>query len=244
MRGRWYDKMREEKYKINPELIDKRITKRLLLKKKVNLIISIIIAVLGLSTAYMAFIVEVGISSFRYLTVNGTLFTTVGSIVFIIANIYEFAKKKEITNVFVYYIRLSCAVTETVIMLVILITWIMGDTSGLNKWNLVVMHVVIPILTVASFIVNDAPIGKIPPFKRFYCTAFITVYIIIILSLFCSGILPMDMIPYTFIDWRTVPVLQIICFVTIVYLIAFIVATILYQLNKKLYWQWFRKLTK
>ena len=235
--------MREEKYITDLDLIDERITERLRLKKKVNLVISVIIAVLGILTMYMAFIVEVGISSFRYLTINGTIFTTIGSLVFIIANIYEYVTKKEVTNVFVYYVRLSCAVTETVIMLVILITWIMGDVSGLNKWNLVIMHVVIPVLTVSSFITNDAPIGRIPPLKRFYCTAFITVYLIVILCLFCSGTLSMDMIPYSFIDWRTVPVWLIVCYAAVVYIIAFVIATILYLLNRKVSWLWFRKLT-
>ena len=235
--------MKPVSHKIDHELIDRKITERFRLKKKVNLIISILIVILGIATLYMAFGVEVGISSFRYLTINGTLFTTIGSFVFIAANIYELTTGKEITNVPVYYIRLSCAVTETVIMLVILIAFMMGDASGLDKWNQVGTHIVIPVLTVSSFVANDAPIGKVAPLKRLCCTIFITVYSIIIIALFGSGVLPMDMIPYAFIDWRVVPVWQIICYAGIVYFIAFMIATVLYQLNKKLSWLWFRKLT-
>jgi len=235
--------MKTEKRQIDHDLIDRKITERFRLKKKVNLIISALIALLGIATLYMAFGVEVGISSFRYLTINGTLFTTFGSLVFVAANIYELTTGKEITNVPVYYIRLSCAVTETVIMLVILIAFVMGDPSGLDKWNQIGTHIVIPILTVSSFITNDAPIGMVAPLKRFYCTVFITVYAIVIIALFGGGVLPMDMIPYAFIDWRVVPVWQIVCSVGMVYLIAFIIATVLYRLNKKLSWLWFRKLT-
>ena len=231
-------------HQIDDEHIDQRIAERLRLKKKVNLIISVIIVLLAIATLYMAFGVEVGISSFVYLTINATIFTTLGSLAFIAANVYELKTGRELTSVPVYYIRLSCAVTETVVMLVILIGFIMGDPSGLDKWNQVGNHIIIPVLTISSFITNDAPIGRVTPLKRFYCTAFITVYAIIIIGIFSSGILSMEMIPYPFLDWRVIPVWQIVCYAGIVYLIAFIVATVLYHLNRKLSWLWFRDLAK
>ena len=235
--------MGEEKHITDLDLVDERITERFRLKKKVNLLISVMIAILGVLTMYMSFFVEQGEAMCRYLTINGTIFTMAGSFVFIIANLYEYTTEKEITGAFVYYVRLSCAVTEAVIMLVVLLAWVMGDESGLNKWDVVLMHVVIPVLTVFSFITNDAPIGIVPPLKRFYCTAFITVYCIFIAFLFGRGILPMDLIPYSYIDWRVVPVWQIVCYAVIVYAIAYGIATILYWLNRKLSWLWFRNLT-
>lgn len=162
--------METAKGQIGYDMIDAKIRGRFRLKKEVNLIISVLIVIFGIATLYMAFAVEVGLSSFLYLTINGTLFTTLGTLLFIAANIYEFSTGKEITSIKVYFIRLSCAVTEAVIMLVILIDFMMGDPSGLDKWNQVGTHIVIPVLTVSSFITNDAPIGRVTPLQRFSCT--------------------------------------------------------------------------
>lgn len=209
------------------DLVDERITERIRRKKEVNLVISLIIATLGIAALHTTFFVETGISALRYLTVNGTLFTTIGSVAFAIVNVYEHVTTREVDSAAVYYLRLSCAVTEASIMVVILIQWLAGDASGLNKWVLLSMHVVIPVLTVSSFVTNDPPIGKVPALRRLGCTSFITLYAIVILCLFCSKTLPMDMIPYPFVDWRVVPAWQIACSVAVVYLIAFAIASAL-----------------
>ena len=78
--------------------------------------------------------------------------------------------------------------------------------------------------------------------RRLGCTSFITLYAIVILCLFCSKTLPMDMIPYPFVDWRVVAAWQIACSVAVVYLIAFAIASALCRLNRTLSWLWFRGL--
>ena len=56
------------------------------------------------------------------MTVDGTLFTTFGAIVYIAVNLVELLRKTELTRVSAYYIRLSSAVAESVILSVVLVS--------------------------------------------------------------------------------------------------------------------------
>ena len=60
-------------------------------------------------------------------------------------------------------------------------------------------------LTVASFTLNDSPIGRLKPSAIRKGTWFISVYAVIILSLILSGTIEKDMIPYFFLDVRNNP---------------------------------------
>lgn len=223
------------------DIVSERMSERFRLKKKVNLILSILIFELGVIPLYIMFAVKDGIYAFRWLTINSTIFVMATSLVFISVNVYEYVTQREMTSVPVYLIRLSGAVLEFVIMTVVAIGYFLGDASLFDEWDEVVTHLIIPILVVTSFVINDAPIGKISPAKKLLCTAFMTVYGAVILTLFISGALPMDLIPYSFLDWRVLPVWKIVGTVVLIYVIAYLTATALNRLNRRVSWLWFRK---
>jgi hypothetical protein len=214
--------------------------RRFKLKKKVNLVISIIIFLVGIVPMYLVFAVKEGIYALRFLTVNGTLFTMLGALVFVFINLFEIITGKEMTRIWMYFLRLSCAVSESVIMIVVFIGFLLGDPSALDEWDEMVTHGLMPILTIVSFVSNDSPIGKVPPRKRINGTWFITVYGVVVISLIAGGVISMDMIPYPFLNPNVLPPVLIIGAVLLIYLIAFSVATLLYRLNRKLSWLWFR----
>ena len=222
------------------ELIYDKFDRRFKLKKTVNLIISVIIFLLGIVPMYLVFAFKEGIYALRFLTVNGTLFTMLGAFVFIFINLYEIISGKEMTRIWMYFLRLSCAVSESVIMIVVLIGFLIGDRYPLDEWDEMITHGIMPVLVVLSFITNDSPIGKVTPLKRLNGTWFITVYGVVVISLFACKVIPMDMIPYPFLDPNVLPPVLIVGSVVLIYLIAFLVATLLYRLNRKLSWLWFR----
>lgn len=85
-------------------------------KKMTNLAVSALIAFLGISSFLYGLQLEPIPTIFRWMTVDGTLFTTFGAVFFIVVNIVEMVRKTELTRVSVYYIRLSSAVAESVII--------------------------------------------------------------------------------------------------------------------------------
>jgi hypothetical protein len=203
-----------------------------------------IIVMIGIIPMYLVFAKKAGIYALRWLTVDGTLFTMTGSFIFIIVNMYEIVTGNEMTRIPVYFIRLSCAVSEAVIMIVVFIGFCLGDPSALDEWDEIVTHAIMPVLMVISFITNDSPIGKVKPVMRLHGTWFITIYGLVIIQLFATEIIPMSMIPYPFLNPDLLPLWMIVGAILIIYLIAFIIATILYQLNRKLSWLWFRGITR
>ena len=88
---------------------------RYLYKKITNICISALIVFLGVSSFLFGWHIEPSVTIFRYLTVDGTVFTTVGAAVFIAANLIELIGHTELTWPSVYYLRLSAAVAESVI---------------------------------------------------------------------------------------------------------------------------------
>ena len=86
-------------------------------KKITNICISVLIVFLGVSSFIYGWHIEPGITIFRFLTVDGTLFTTAAAAVFVIANLIEILAETEVTRKTVYYVRLSAAVAESVSVL-------------------------------------------------------------------------------------------------------------------------------
>ncbi len=218
--------------------------RRFRLKKSINLLISMIIVMIGIVPMYLVFAKKAGIFALRWLTVDGTLFTMTGSFIFIIVNIYELVTGKELTHIPVYFIRLSCAVSEAVIMIVVFIGFCLGDPSALDEWDELVTHAIMPVLMIISFVTNDSPIGKIKPLMRLHGTWFITIYGLIIIQLFSTEVIPMSMIPYPFLNPDLLPMWMIIGAVLLIYIIAFTITTVLYLLNRKMSWLWFHGITK
>ena len=98
-----------------------RFSRRYTIKKRVNAIICLFIALCGISSVLYSVFVN-GMNLFdrlRYMTFNATIFTTLISLVFAVACLVEAASGTEITHRWIYFLRLSSAATEIVVFAVV-----------------------------------------------------------------------------------------------------------------------------
>lgn len=137
-----------EQLKIYEE-IQENLYRRYRLKKRTNLCISLAIALLGITS----FVYGLGLESIRtilrWLTVDGTLFTTSGAILCITVNLVEVLKNTEMTRLSAYYLRLSSAMAESVIFIVVLFSQLPIFPEHLpifDRYDSFVMHVLVPLL--------------------------------------------------------------------------------------------------
>ena len=218
-------------------------TRRYRLKKAINAVLCFIIAFWGISALlYSAFVLHDNLFHYlRYMTFDGTIFTTVTSLLRGIACIQERRKDFEITDRKVFFLRLSSATTELVILAVVLfgLSPLVPDNPDISTYTGIVMHLVMPFLTLFSFLFNDAPIGKLKPLEVFQGTTYITIYAIIMMILFGFRILPSSMAPYSFLNFDTTSLLyKLECLIGI-YAAGYAISLVLSKLNRQLSWIWF-----
>ena len=217
--------------------------KRYQRKKKTNLAISLAIVILGVSSFMFGLRLESFPTIFRWMTVDGTVFTTLGASLFVVVNLVEMLAHTEMTRVAVYYIRLSSAVAESVVFIVVMFSRLPFFAEHLpifDRYDSFVMHVLIPILGVVSFMINDSPIGRLSTAKRWHGTWFVTFYAVVILTLIGTGQLSSEMIPYFFLDYRQNGWGVFLCAFAFVYGSAYLMAWRLSEWNRKLSWIWFK----
>ena len=101
------------------------------------------------------------------------------------------------------------------------------------------MHLVIPFATVVSFVCNDAPIGRLGPLEPLHGTWFITVYAVVMVFLFGTGILPGTAAPYSFLDFEHASLRFVLLCLLGVYSVGYAVSWLLSRLNRRLSWIWF-----
>lgn len=227
------------------ELIEIGFRRRFKIKKLVNLIVCAVIAVLGITSfLYIWNYDGDGILTFRWMTVDGTVFSTVIAIVYCVASVLEMTKYTEITFNFVYYLRLASAVAEGLIIVVVLLSQLPFSPQHMHilRYDMFNMHIVIPILTVASFVFNDSPMGKLKARKILHGMWFVTLYAATVVMLIITKTIPEDMVPYAFMDVLNMPALAIILSAVFIYGLSFLLSFFFYRLNKKLSWIWFRKI--
>ena len=182
-------------------------------KKTTNITISVMIVVLGVSSFLFGLRLEPMPTIFRWMTVDGTVFTTVGAFLFIVVMFSQLPFFAEHLPIF-------------------------------DRYDSFVMHVLIPILGVESFLINDSPVGKLSPAKRWHGTWFVTVYAVVILALIEIGRLPSEMIPYFFLDYRQNGWGIFLLAFAFVYGSAYLMAWRLSEWNRRLSWRWFKGITK
>jgi len=68
-----------------------------------------------------------------------------------------------------------------------------------DRYDSFVTHVLIPILGIGSFLLNDSSLGKLKPMERWHGTWYVTLYAAIILALIGTNALPPELIPYYFL---------------------------------------------
>lgn len=213
------------------------------MKKLTNLCICTLTAILGITSFIYGLTLESMPTIFRFMTVDGTLFTTFGAIVFIVVNYIEIIRRTELTSILVYYIRLSAAVAESVILIVVVFSQLPFFPEHLHvadRYDSFAMHLLIPLLGISSFLINDPPVGKLKPKQRWHGTWFVTFYAVIIMSLILSKTLPADLIPYYFLDIRHSPKYIFVFAFFFIYGAAYLMGWRLSEWNRKLSWLWFR----
>ena len=225
------------------ERIEKRLRQRYYQKKHLNLVISAVIVVLGITSVMFIWNYDQeGLLSFRWLTVDGTVFTVLMALCYIAVNLSEMAHYTELTSTPVYFIRLSSAVAEALIITVVLLSQLPISSEHMHIWryDMFNMHILIPILTITSFLVNDSPIGKLTFRQRLRGTSFVTAYAIVILALILVGRIPPDKIPYFFLDILNLPALKFIGYFVFLYGVSYLFSVLLSKWNLKASWRWFK----
>ena len=215
-------------------------------KKLTNLCISVLIAALGVSSLLYGIRLESIRTIFRWMTVDGTVFTTLGALAFIVINLVEIWRNTEMTRKLVYYIRLSSALAESVIFIVVTVSQLPlfpEHPPIFDRYDSFVMHILIPLLGIASFLTNDSPIGKLNAAQRWHGTWFVTFYAVIIMTLIVSEILPTEMIPYYFLDFRHHAGAAAFAF-AFIYGCAYLMGWCLSEWNRKLSWRWFKGIAR
>ena len=227
---------------------EKRFSHRYRIKKIVCMTISFIIVFCGVTAVlYSIFVFHNNLfDRMRFMTFDGTLFTTLISLISGIVFLLEARHGTEVTNRDVYFLRLSAATTEFVIFTVVMVglTPLVPDLPDVTSYTGVMMHLVIPTLMLTCFVFNDAPIGKLKPLEPFYGTTYITLYALIMLVLFGLRILPSSLAPYSFLDFdRTSWGFKLICLAGI-YAVGYSISVALAALNRQLSWIWFYDFSK
>ncbi|MCR5747369.1 MAG: hypothetical protein K6G03_06635 [Lachnospiraceae bacterium] len=236
--------MPEKKYDL--ETIEKAFNKRYRIKKTCNIVISLLIIILGtLSVLFIWNHDQDGLLTFRWLTVDGTLFTVIVSAIYVTVNLVEMIRLTELTALSTYFIRLSGAVAEGLIMIVVLMSQlpVFSEHMIIFRIDMFNMHLLIPILTISSFVLNDPSIGRLNPLQIFMGTSFVSVYAIIITILIQTGLLRNSKIPYFFLDFDNMSLWLIFITFLIIYGIGYLLSWWISSLNRKLSWRWFKRIT-
>ena len=216
---------------IDLDVFEQRFMRRYKIKKVVNAIVSFLIVFCGVSAVlYSVFVFHNNLfNRMRYMTFDGTLFTTLISLISGFVFIDEARKD-----------------TEFVIFIVVMfgLTPLVPDNPDVTSYTGIMMHLVIPFLMLLSFMFNDAPIGRLKPLEPFFGTTYITIYALIMLVLFGLRILPSRLAPYSFLDFdNTGWGFKLMCLAGI-YIVGYTIAVILAFLNSKLSWIWFYDLNE
>lgn len=229
------------------DLYASRLRKRLRIKKLVNAMMCAAISVLGvLSLIYKAKYEGGFWTCLREMTVDGTLFTTMISFGYFFINVVEMIYDHELETKFLYYLRLSSAVGEFMILLVIMIGYlpIVSDNPLIARFDMLNMHVIIPLLTVCSFVFHDPTIGKLKPSSRWKGLIFIALYAVSVMTCIFTGIIPQSKIPYSFMNIYTSPLWYILFAASFVFLVGYLISWMLSEWNRKASCLWYRNVAR
>ena len=229
------------------ERIERLFRRRYRIKKAVNLAVSALIVVLGITSLVFIWNCDRdGVMTFRWMTVDGTLFTTAIAAFYIAAGIIEMVFYTELTNRGVYYVRLASAVAESLILIVVLLSRLpfSPDKMHIYRYDMFNMHLLIPVLTVLSFILNDSPIGKLSFRQKMQGMLFVMLYAAVILTLIVTGIIPYEQIPYYFLDVEHMPVTVSVGWFVFIFVLSYLLSLFLSGLNRRLSWVWFRNVAR
>lgn len=208
--------------------------------------VSVLIFLLGTSSLTVSAFSQENenfLMSFRYMTVNGTAFSTLVSTIVIFISASKTRSGAEHWQNRLYFLRLSSAVTEIIIAVVIAMSFLpsVPDDPDLLSYDSFNMHIVIPLLSVISFLLHPTSARKTGILAHLRCAWLITLYAAVIILLIVFGMIPKEMIPYSFLDIHSMPVWYILAFgffiFSFVYVLSFLLTDLQYRLcfirNKK-----------
>ena len=225
------------------EEFSRRFSERYILKKKVNAFLCFFIALCGTTAVlYSRFIFHNALfDRLRYMTFWGTIFTSIVSFIFGIVCIMEAKKETEVTYSWVYFLRLSSATAEALIFAVVMVGLlpILPDNPDLSSYPGFMMHLVVPSTTVASFLLNDSPVGKPNAAAPLKGMLFVATYGIVMTILFGTGMLGSEKAPYSFLDFDHTSLRFRLIILVCVLVVGYAVSWLLMRLNMKLSWIWF-----
>lgn len=149
---------------IRYNLIEEKIKKRLIIKKVINMVICAAISILGFLAIVFKVKYEGGfLTCLREMTVDGTLFASVIASVYLLVSAFELMKDRDYQWTFLYYLRLSSSVAELMILLIVLIGYLpiaTGDHPVIDRFDMMNMHVIIPVLSIVSFVFTIRPLAS------------------------------------------------------------------------------------
>ena len=226
--------------------IDREITRRFRMRKITNLIVCALVFFLGLTSFIYKARYEGGVlTCFREMTVDGTVFTSLTSFALVCLNLYELKSKNPRTSSLLYFWRLSSAVTELMILFIVLLgyTSLSQDRPKLLRYDMMNMHLIIPVLTVVTFVLNDEAIGKCSWKKLTGGLIFLTLYSVSVITLILLRVIPEEKIPYQFLNFWSGQAWYTIAVTLIVFVVGYLFSAVLYQLNLRLSWPvWYMNL--
>ena len=170
--------------------------------------------------------------AFRFMTVIGTLYTTLLSgVVFAVT-----LRKRDRADTPLFFLRLCAAVSECVIAIVILLSFLpfIPDSPDIFRFDSFVMHVAIPLLTVISFVVCARPAGDMPPLTHFNGSWLLVVYSAVVTALIITGVMPREDIPYSFLEISTRPLWYVLLSAGIIFGTAYFLSFLLSAVNRRL----------
>lgn len=212
-------------------------------KKQLNLALNILISILGISSLFIKFFLVDGVLAFRAFTVDGNLFTTIVSIIAVIVNIKELAAGKENESRRMYFLQLASAVTEAVIFIVVMIGYlpVFPDDPAITPYHMFCLHVAIPILAVLRFIFFNKPCGILKPSKLLIGMIPIAVYGIGVVNAIKFGILPIALVPYSFLDFDSNFLWYVVFALVVIPSFGFLWSWMFYRLNLRASLLWYLK---
>ena len=135
----------------------------------------------------------------RMFTNDGNIFSAVAAVICGTYCIYCAIKNKEMNSRVVYSLRLMAAVSEVIIFfIVVAVLMPMGMTFLLTGYSMLVLHVIVPLITVVTFLTLDKRSSGTGKTGYLYGGTPVLVYGVIVLILCISKVWTGDMIPYPF----------------------------------------------
>lgn len=174
-----------------------------------------------------------GLMATREMTVDISIYTCVMALFCIPVNLYELFAKRQLRSRLLYNLRLSQTVTEGVVMLVIAIGMLpfFPDKPNITRPDMITMHIILPMLTIATFILYTPDRGKLRPLQRLWGLLLITFYSMVMISLIWFGIVPESQAPYSFLCIRSISLGYLLFAVSVIFGGGLVFSTFFYQLN-------------